>query len=315
MSDIQNAKEQIIFLVGPTASGKSEIAVLVAEKIPAEIVSCDSMCVYREMDIGTSKPSIELQRRVPHHLIDILMPDEEFNVAMFKKKAEILIKEIHTRGKTPLFVGGSGLYMKVLLDGIFEEEKKSNNLPEEIKEGIREKDTNYLYQELKKVDPEAANVIHPKDRRRVIRALKVYYNLGMPISKLKKGTRGISDKYEVRIFGLRRNRESLYERINRRVDEMFDKGLVDEVKRINKRYNLSKTAKEALGYKEILKYLDGQISLDEAKRRIKVNTRHFAKRQMTWFKKDSRIEWIEIEDNEGPESVADRICRMIKYGV
>ena len=305
-------KKPAIFLVGPTASGKSEIAVKLAKKLKAEIISCDSMQIYKDMNIGTSKPSRTAREEILHHLIDAVSPDEEFNVAKFQDKAVSLIKKIHNRGKVPFLVGGSGLYMKVLLDGIFKESSKDEKLRERLKKEIEAKGSNQFYQKLKKVDPEAAKIIHPKNTRRIIRALEVYYSLGKPISEVKRESEGIYNKYKVRILGITRDRKELYERINKRVDLMFDKGLVDEVRRLNEKYNLSDTAREALGYKEILKELNNEYSLDEAKRLIKRNTRRYAKRQLTWFRKESRIEWIEVKHKERAGDVANRIYRMIK---
>jgi tRNA dimethylallyltransferase len=302
----------VIFLIGPTAVGKSQTAYHLAKKINAEIISCDSMQVYKGMDIGTSKPEKKLRKEIPHHLIDVISPDEEFNVAKYQSEVASVIDKIYEKGKLALISGGTGLYMKVLLDGIFKEKEGSLKIREGLKKQAENKGLEFLYQELKRLDPEAAEIVHPRDARRIIRALEFYHKTKRTISEAKKTTRGILKDYKVRIFGLSRSREELYQRINKRVDAMFEKGLVDEVIKLNKKYNLSKTAKEALGYKEILKFLKGKFPLDEAKELIKRNTRRLAKRQLTWFKKDARVEWIEVEDKEGPEETAGKIYGMIK---
>lgn len=305
-------KKPVVFLVGPTATGKSEIAVKLARKIKAEIISCDSMQVYKEMDIGTSKPSTALRQKVPHYLIDEVSPNKEFNVAIFRNKVNSLIKKIHKKGKIPLLVGGSGLYMKVLLDGIFEEDEDDKAIRKTLLEEAKDKPNDYLYKKLKKIDSQTATLLHPNDRRRIIRALEVYYKLGMPISVAKKRIEGIYRKYKVLIFGLMRKRDKLYERINKRVDIMFKKGLLSEVKKLVKKYNLSKTAKCALGYKEVLGFLNGEYKLDEAKRLTKRNTRRFAKRQIAWFKKESRIEWFMITDKDRDLAIVNKLYKRIR---
>ena len=306
------SKKQIIFIVGPTASGKSEVAVILAKKINAEIISCDSMQVYKGMDIGTSKIKKNETRGITHHLIDVIEPNEEFNVAIFRDKVNSLIDKIHRGGGVPILVGGSGLYMKILLDGIFDGAGEIKGFRKKIEEEARNKPDDYLYQKLKEVDPPTADSLHPKDRRRIIRALEVYYHMGMPISEAKEKRKGLWEKYSVLIFGLAYDRQALYKRINKRVDFMFEKGLLDEVKNLVDKFKLSRTAKNALGCKELIGFLEGEYSLDEARRLIKRNTRRYAKRQLTWFKKEPRIEWITVNEGESCEGIAAGIYAKVK---
>ena len=285
-------KGKIFFLIGPTAVGKTETAVLLAKKLNAEIISCDSMQIYKGMDIITSKPSKTLRRKIPHHLIDVLSAGKEYNVSKYRKDAVKIIKDIFSRRKIPLFVGGAGLYMSVLIDGIFETKAQDKNLREKLYKQSQLNANDYLYNRLKKVDLEAAVKIHPNDTKRIIRALEVFEITGKPISELQRLKKGLSENYDIVIFGLNMDREKLYIKIDERVDKMFRKGMVCEVKKLLKS-KLSKTASCAIGIKELKGYFDGIYDLAAAKRLIKHNTRNYAKRQLTWFRKDKRIKWIE----------------------
>ena len=296
----------IIFLVGPTAVGKTEAAFFVAKRIKAEIISCDSMQVYKGMDIISSQPPVSLRKKLPHHLIGYLSPGKENNVSQYRKEALKIIKDILKEGKVPLFVGGTGLYMSVLIDGIFESDARDPVLRKQLYELASVKQIRYLHERLAKVDPDSAANIHPNDTRRIIRALEVFQLTGKPISLLKKNRSGLSSEYKVRIFCLNMDREVLYERINRRVEKMFSAGLIKEVKRLQKR-KLSSTASCAIGIKELKGYFDGLYDLEEVKRLMKLNTRHYAKRQLTWFKKDKRIKWIEVGGLEKPREVANKV--------
>jgi tRNA dimethylallyltransferase len=311
---------RLIFLVGPTAIGKTEISFELAELIECEIISCDSMQVYRGMDVGTSKPAKIALDSVPHHLIDIIEPSEEFSVVRFRGFAVKAIEEIAARRKTPLLVGGSGLYVKVLIDGIFDGPSTDRELRDRLGQEAEEFGVKVLYRRLQEVDKDSAEKIHATDLRRIMRALEVYDKAKEPISRLKKNTAGLSDKYDVRIFGLDMERAALYRKIDERVDLMFSpdrsegqgpersSGLVNEARGLFEG-KLSLTASQALGYKEVFGYLRGEYDLEEAKRLVKRNTRHFAKRQLTWFKRDKRIEWIIVEDGESPAMVAEKIMR------
>lgn len=303
-------KPRLIFIVGPTAVGKSETAVILAKKFKAEIISCDSMQVYKRMDIITSKPSALQRNRVRHHLIDIVEPTKRYNVANFRKEALIKIKEILKKGRTPLFVGGTGLYMSILIDGIFTGGYRNENIRKFFYREAKRKGNNYLYEKLKNYDPEAAAKIHRNDTKRLIRALEVFKGTGKPISSLQKERIGLSEDYDIKIFCLNMERHKLRERINRRVDEMFAKGLVSEVDALLKK-KLSETAVSAIGIKELKGYFDGIYSMEEANQLIKRNTGAYAKRQLTWFRKDRRIKWINVKDSQAPSETAQKIWKEL----
>lgn len=278
----------VYFLIGPTASGKTKLSINLAKKLNAEIVSCDSMCVYKDMDILTSKPRKSDRKKIKHHLIDIIFPTQEFSVSEYRKLAVEVIDEILKKGKTPLFVGGSGLYVKAVVDGLFPSAKKDEEFRKK-QAAIAEKYGNmYLYKKLEKIDSIRATEVHPNDLRRVIRALEIYHTEKIKPSELKQKTQAL--KYEVKMYGVELDRERLYRNINDRVDEMFKKGIVSEVKKLSKK-KISLTAKKALGYNEVLGYLKGEYILEEAKELLRKNTRNFAKRQLTWFRADKRIQW------------------------
>ena len=279
----------VYFLIGPTASGKTALSLRLAKKLNAEIVSCDSMCVYRGMDTLTSKPTKSDRKKVKHHLVDIIPPTKEFNAAEYRKMALRAIEDILNRGKTPLFVGGSGLYVKAVVDGLFPSGKKDLRFRKRQEQLAKKYGNRYLHNKLKRIDPVSAKKIHPNNVRRVIRALEIHHTEKKRPSELKKNTEPLS--YDFKIFGLEIDREKLYGNIDKRVDEMFKQGLVQEVKRLSRK-RLSITAKGALGYSEVMGYLKGRYSLEDAKELLKRNTRRFAKRQLTWFRADNRIQWI-----------------------
>ncbi|MFC1658307.1 tRNA (adenosine(37)-N6)-dimethylallyltransferase MiaA [Candidatus Omnitrophota bacterium] len=284
-------KPEIIFLLGPTASGKTALALKFAKRINAEIISCDSMQVYKTMDIISSKPLPAQVRKVPHHLIDIIPPSEEYNASLFRKGALKAIKVILGKGRTPLFVGGTGLYASAVLDGIFRGPGEDRAIRSRLNRQAEKKGSNYLYRRLLKVDPQAAGKIHANDLKRIIRALEVYIKTKKPISQWQRERHGITKDYVSKIFCIDRPRKELYARINQRVELMFKKGLVKEVRRLLKG-DLSKTAACAIGIREIKDYLAGKCTLLQAKELIKRHTRQYAKRQLTWFRKDKRIVWI-----------------------
>lgn len=279
----------VYFLVGPTASGKTELSVKLAKQLNAEIISCDSMCVYKGMDILTSKPTRQDRQKVRHRLIDIISPSKEFSVAQYRNLALKAIEDILKCKKTVLFVGGSGLYMKAVIDGLFPSKRKDRDFRKKQEQFAKKYGNIYLYKKLKKIDPATAEKIHPNNLRRVIRALEIYITEKKPPSELKERTEPL--KYEAKIYGVMTERTELYKNIEHRVELMFRKGLVQEVKRLSKR-RLSLTARKALGYNEVLGYLRGGYPLEEAKELLKKNTRRFARRQMTWFRHDNRIQWV-----------------------
>jgi tRNA dimethylallyltransferase len=245
---------------------------------------------------------------LPHHLIDFISPEKEYNVFRFRREAVKKIREIVAKGKTPLFVGGTGLYMSVVIDGIFKGGGENPAVRKKLYKQAEKSGGGYLHSRLKKIDPEAAAKIHPHDARRIVRALEVYYTTGKLISLLQKQRKGIAGEYDVRIFCLDPDRAKLYERIDRRVDRMFTRGLVKEVKELL-RGRLSRTAEKAIGIREVGEYLEGHMSLAEAKNMMKRNTRLYAKRQLTWFRKDKRTRWIEVGE-ESPQCVAKRIVSI-----
>jgi tRNA dimethylallyltransferase len=286
----------LVFIVGPTGVGKTELATQLARLLKSvEIISCDSMAVYREMKIGIAKPSKEVREEFPHWMIDIKSAKEEFNVFEYISLTCKKIEEVLERGNIPIIVGGSVLYFYSLIDGIFEEPSQTKELRKKLLDTAKEKGVEFLYNELRKCDPISAKKIHHNDLRRIVRALEVYYITGKPISELQKGREGLDKKYDIIIYGLKRKRDSLYNRINKRVDEMFEKGLLEEVEELY-RNGLSKTAYQAHGYKEVIGYLEGKYSFEEAKRLTKRNTRRHAKRQLSWLRRDKRINWVNLDD-------------------
>jgi tRNA dimethylallyltransferase len=292
--------DNLLIIVGPTAVGKTEISLAIAEEIGAEIISADSMQVYRGMDIGTAKPTPDERARVPHHLIDAADPKEEFSAGRYVQFADEAIEDIRRRGKIPLVVGGTGMYVRALLQGIFEGPGADFKLREALFETER-KEPGILYNQLKNKDKKAAEKIHPSDTRRIIRALEVFEKSGKPISE-KQSQWGNKSRYDCKIAGLTMPRPELYKRIDVRVDKMFEIGLLEEVKRLkNEGCTREMSSMHALGYKQLMAHLDGELTLDEAIRLIKRDTRHYAKRQYTWFNGQEGVQWVDISDkNLGP---------------
>ena len=302
-------KPKVVVIVGPTASGKTAISIELAKKIDGEIISADSMQIYKEMNIGSAKPTKEEMQGIYHHMIDVIEPTENFNVAKYKEMAEECIEKILAKGKIPIIVGGTGLYVSTLTNGIEFSEIESDDEYRKELENIAEQENgiDILFEQLKKVDPEAANVIDKNNVRRVIRALEIYKVTGKTKTQVDKES--IKElKYDYRIFGLLWDRQELYDRIDKRVDIMIEMGLVDEVEKLNKR-GISSTAIQGLGYKEIIEYLDKKLTLVEAIEKVKQETRRYAKRQMTWFKRDKNIVWLEALKKD---EVVKYICQSIR---
>lgn len=285
----------LVILTGPTAVGKTALSIKLASEIGGEIISADSMQVYRQMDIGSAKIKPEEMGGIPHHLIDILEPEEEFNVCLFEKLALEAMEQIYERGHIPVVVGGTGFYIQALLYQIdFTEEETDTAYRDKLWQLGEEKGNHYLHELLRKVDPKSAEEIHENNRKRVIRALEFYENCGKPISTHNKEQRQKTSAYNSCYFVLTDDRKKLYERIESRVDQMLSKGLVDEVRTLKERgCNASMVSMQGLGYKEILEYLDGRCSLLEAVEKIKKETRHFAKRQLTWFRREKDVIWLD----------------------
>lgn len=307
-------KIPLIILVGPTSIGKTEISVDLAKNLNGEIVSADSAQIYRYMDIGTAKIKKEEMKNISHHLIDIVNPDEDFTVADYKKKATKYIEDIYNRNKFPIIVGGTGLYINSLVYDLNFIQVEPNYDFRGTYNKIADKYGNeYVYNKLKEVDPDSANRINVNDRKRIIRALEVYNETGKPMSKSYKSVRQYNDNYNVIMVGLTMNRKRLYERINLRVDKMIEEGLVYEVKEIlDMGYKDDLNSLRALGYKEIILYLNNEISLDEASSLIKRNTRRFAKRQLTWFRREDRIKWFDLNNFNSKNEIIDYIIKHVK---
>ena len=304
----EKLKQPLVTIVGPTATGKSDLAIYLAQEFDGEVINADSRQVYRYMDIGTAKLSREGLTLVPHHLIDIKNPDEDFSLAQYKEMATGIITDIHERGKLPILAGGSGQYVRALLEG-WEVPKVEPDpeLRERLEEKAAEGKADELYHELEEVDPEAARTIDPRNVRRVIRALEVSSQTGKPFSQLRTRQAPL---YDTLVIGLTTGRKELYRRIDLRVDSMIENGLIDEVKKLKKMgYGASIPTMSGIGYRQIMMYLDGEISLESAIQQIKTETHRLVRRQYNWFSlSDERIKWLDIQDDfkeEAKELVAD----------
>lgn len=288
-------KKPLIILTGPTAVGKTALSVTLAEKIGGEIISADSMQVYRHMDIGSAKIKPEETRGIPHYLIDVLDPDEECNVVTFQKMATECLEQIYERGHIPIVAGGTGFYIQALLYQIdFEKEENDSSCRRELEALAREKGTGFLHKRLQEVDALSAKEIHENNSKRIIRALEFYERNGYPISHHNEQQRKKEAAYDFCYFVLNDERSRLYERIDMRVDEMMKEGLLDEVKALKEMgYHKEMVSMQGLGYKELLAYLEGAYSLEDAVSLIKQGSRHFAKRQLTWFRREKEVIWID----------------------
>ncbi len=302
-------KSRLLCLLGPTAVGKTEIAIQLAQHLNGEIVSVDSRQIYKRMDIGTAKPTPEEQHAARHHLIDCVDIAHPFSVADFQSLADIAIVDIHNRSKQVLLVGGAGLYFRAIVDGLFEGPGADASLRERLEAEASQHGVEVLHNRLRAYDPEAADRIHPNNLVRVIRALEVYELTGTPMSELQQQWHPENQRYPFIAFGLTMPRELLYRRIEQRVDTMLTHGLIAEVESLLAAgYSRDSYALQSFGYKELIAYLDGKCTFDEAVDRLKQNTRRFAKRQLTWFRKDKRIEWV---DREETPDVVGYIMEMI----
>ena len=287
-------KKKLVVLTGPTAVGKTKLSIELAKKIDGEIISADSAQVYKHMDIGSAKIRPEEMEGIPHYLVDELEPSEEFNVVVFQQKTKQYMQEIYERGHIPILVGGTGFYIQaVLYDINFSVDDDNHQIREELESLAKEKGAEFMHEELRKVDPASADAIHANNIKRVIRALEYYKLTGQKISEHNEEQRKNESPYDFSYFVLNDHRDLLYERIDKRVDEMVTEGLIEEVKHLKEAgYNRSYVSMQALGYKEIFSFLDGEISLDDAIYIIKRDTRHFAKRQITWFKREKEVIWV-----------------------
>jgi tRNA dimethylallyltransferase len=301
-------KFPLICIVGPTAVGKTEIAIQLAQHLDAEIVSLDSRQIYRGMDIGTAKPTPDQRQAVPHHLIDCVDVDQPFSVAEYQRLADTAIAEIRERGKRTMAVGGAGLYFRGIIDGLFDGPGADAEIRAKLQREADEHGNVALHERLRRCDPETANRVHPNNLVRVIRALEIYELTGKPISSLQQQWKMNEPRYLFRAFGLNMPREVLYRRIEERVDRMVEAGLIEEVKGLlDQGYPRNCVAMQSFGYKELIDYLDGKRTLDEAIALLKQNTRRFAKRQLTWFRNDPRIEWLDTSQFSSIDGIVDNL--------
>lgn len=303
-------RSTLLVILGPTATGKTEVAIEVALLTGGEVVSADSMLIYKYMDIGTAKPKPEERKGVTHHLIDIVLPDEEFSVAHYQTRALAAIEDILRRGKLPILAGGSGLYINSIIYGYkFGEVGIDYEVRAKLRRYALQHGNEALHNRLKQVDPVTAARLHPNDQKRIIRALEIYEKTGKPMSAFTANERKQS-RFNVKLFGLYMPREELYNRVNKRVEKMLDEGLVDEVKRLLELgYDTHLVSMQGLGYKEIASFLKGEINFERAVYLIKRDTRRFAKRQLTWFRRDPRIKWINVKDYYNAREIALEIIR------
>ena len=295
----QEKRKPLIILTGPTAVGKTKLSIALAKAVNGEIISADSMQVYKEMNIGTAKITKEEMQGVPHYLVDEFSPEEEFNVVKFKEYALKYMEEIYAKGKIPIIVGGTGFYIQALLyDVKFDPSEEDNHTYRgELEELAASKGATYLHEMLREIDPKSAEAIHANNVKRVIRAIEFFHQNGYPISEHNEEQRQNESPYNYAYFVLNDDRDILYQRIDARVDLMVEQGLVAEVQKLyDEGYDLSLVSMQGLGYKEIINYFEGEICLEEAIYRIKRDTRHFAKRQITWFKREREVIWVNRQE-------------------
>lgn len=295
-------KHKVVVICGPTASGKTSLSIELAKKIDGEIISCDSMQIYKDMNIGTAKVTKTEMQGIKHYLIDIISPEERYSVADYKKAAEKAIIEILEKGKTPIIVGGTGLYVDALIYGIeYPNIEFDEKYRKQLENRVETEGLEALYEEAKKIDKQAVQKISSNDQKRILRILEIYHATGKNKTQQEAESRKNEVKYDYKVFAINMDREILYNRINKRVDIMMENGLIDEVKQIKKKYNKFPTAMQGLGYKEVVEYLENKISKDEMVEKIKQESRRYAKRQLTWFRKNKENIWLDgmtsIEEN------------------
>ena len=310
----QQEKKPLIILTGPTAAGKTSLSIELAKSIGGEIISADSMQVYKKMDIGTAKIRPEEMQGVPHYLIDELDPSEEFNVVAFVEKSKEAMKKIYAAGHIPIIVGGTGFYIQALLYDIdFSQHEDKESYRKELEQLAKEKGKEYLYEILKKKDPEYATITHCNNVKKVIRALEYYKETGKKLSEHNEEQRQKESPYNFAYFVLYHDREELYDRINRRVDLMMEDGLLFEVESLIKEgYTKNLVSMQGLGYKEFFDYFDGRITLEDTVDKIKKDTRHFAKRQLTWFRREKEVIWLNKKEYEQEKDLLDSVLNIIK---
>ena len=303
-----NTKPKVIVICGPTASGKTSLSVELAKKCNGEIISADSMQIYKDMNIGTAKVTQEEMQGIKHYMIDIVSPTERYSVAEFKVQAEKAIEEILKNGKTPIIAGGTGLYVNSLIYNIqYNDIKIDEEYRKYLEERVEKEGLQSLYEEAKKIDSEAMKSISQNDKKRILRVLEMYNQTGKTKTELEKESRKEEVKYDYKVYAINWEREELYKRINKRVDIMIKQGLIKEVEKILKKYDKFPTAMQGLGYKEVVEYLDKKITKEEMIEKIKMESRRYAKRQITWFKKIENVKWI-----QGNETISNNINLILK---
>ncbi len=313
-------KDKVIVICGPTASGKTALSIELAKRINGEIISCDSMQIYKDMNIGTAKPSVEEMKGIKHYLIDFVSPDERYSVADYKRDAKKAIKQIIQNGKTPIIVGGTGLYVDSLIYEIeYQDIKFDEKYRKELEKRAETEGLEKLYEEAEKIDSEAIKKISKNDKKRILRILEIYHSTGKNKTQQEIESRKNEVEYDYKVFALNWDREELYNRINKRVDIMIEQGLIDEVKYIYDKYSKFPTAMQGLGYKEVVEYLENKISKEEMINKIKQETRRYAKRQLTWFRKNKETMWLDVklaatngDEPMGTDLLVEKILDLLK---
>ena len=304
-------EKRVIIIVGPTCSGKTILGIKLAELLDTEIISADSRQFYKKLNIGTAKPSTNELLKVKHHFIDTLDPDDEYNVSIYSEEAEKIMQSLLSENKIPIVVGGSGLYIKSLIDGIVETADKDEEYRDKLFNLISTEGIEKLYEMLQKVDPESASKMLPQNWKRVMRALEVIHITGKPIWEHHQQQKK-KNKYQFYQYGLNWKREMLYENIDKRVNQLISKGLVEEVEKLlDEGYSDKLNSLNTVGYKEIISFLKNEITMDRAIEMIKRNTRRYAKRQLTWFRKDKRIQWFDINEFRELTQIAEKIIQSL----
>ncbi len=307
-------KKPLLCVVGPTASGKTALSLRLAEVYGGEIVSADSMQIYRHMDVGTAKPTLAERRGIPHHMLDVAQPGEAYSVARYAAEAAACVDDILARGRLPIAAGGTGLYINALIEGTaFAGNERNEALREKLEEEYRGQGPAAMFARLRAVDPESAARLHENDKKRVLRALEVYEQTGLTIGEHNRATKPARARYDAVMIGIcPAERELLYRRIDARVDEMLANGLEVEARTLMEQGLLTGTAAQAIGYKELFPYLNGEGTLAEAAERIRRETRRYAKRQLTWFRHDARVQWIYYEENTPLEEILQTSRKYIE---
>ena len=306
--------KNIICIAGPTASGKTALSIALAKQLDAEIISCDSMQVYRYMDIGTAKPSLEEREGIPHYMLDVAEPNEAFSVSRYCEMATPILEDILSRGKTAIIVGGTGLYMDALIRGNAFAPYPATGRREELEAIAATEGIEKVIEMLRKVDPESADRLHPSDQKRIIRAMEVYLETGKSITQHNLDTQAVPPRFEATWFALQdENRQDLYHRIDSRVDKMLEMGLLQEIKDLFQMGISEKaTAMQAIGYKEFVDYLAGNCSLQEACAQVQQSSRHYAKRQLTWFRKNPKIHWLTRKPGQTTEEILQALRQILE---